>query len=106
MAGPKNSPVSDALPYDPPKTRAPKKMPDNDWAKLGKSGQYPEINEYLESRKRHFSRYLPSGEPIQGLTKKERSDAWDNAVLIIGEIEGIQNKIALEVVASKQKPVA
>jgi hypothetical protein len=90
-----NSPIDESsstiLDEAPPKP----KVPANDWEKLGKSGKYKQINQYLEARKEFYRKFLPGSVPIQNVPNEERAQRWESACTIIEEIENIQAQIAL-----------
>lgn len=99
--GPKNTILSDPTPYLPPeqKQQATKKPKPSDWAKLGKSRKYKEIDRFLEQRKEYFKHFLPGGKALAELAIEDPAKAgmWAAvASTIVDEIEAIQFKIAAE----------
>lgn len=93
-----NSPIDDPQPWEAPDViPAEQKKVVSDYEKLIKSKKYPLIHKYWEGRIEHYRRYLPSGETITGLTKAERATAWENAVVIISELEAFAARLQSEV---------
>ena len=91
-----NSPISDPEPTVPALTGLQRDKPkpkESDYEKLANSKHYPEIMFYLDKRIQHFQRFTPGGENIEKLTKKERVDAWDSAVIIISEFESLKRTL-------------
>lgn len=84
-----NSIIGDPEPVtsvEPPKQ--PKLQP-TDWEKLANGSDYKVVREYLEGRITFYQRYLPSGTPVENLSKEQQMDAWGNATVIITEFEGL-----------------
>jgi hypothetical protein len=85
-----NSIISDSditKPEAPALQKAQRKV--SDFEKVANSEEYPQFADYLKSRIDYFSQFTPGGTPVQKLTKKERSDAWDSAITIIQEFESL-----------------
>lgn len=97
----RSSILSDPMPYLPPSE--PQKLQSvktSDWARLGKTRKYKEVNEYMEQRKTFFQHFLPGGESLVKLAIEDPAKAGQWAALasvIVDEIEAIQYKIQLEV---------
>lgn len=81
-----NSPIDDPVPFQLPEIKTPEKVKKNDWERLVKSKKYPEIKEYLESRKEFYRRYLPGGVAVTDV-KEVDSYAWKLACTLITELE-------------------
>jgi hypothetical protein len=88
-----NSPISDPEPLTPDPPQRPKRAKKSDWEKLAKDSKYPEIQAYIDARKKFYSRYTPGGEPVEGLTKEQRAEMWDVATTILKEFEDFENVI-------------
>lgn len=94
MSGPLNSPLDEGLPptdATPPKR---KKQKLDGWQQLAKIDKLKDVNDYIEGQKDFYRKFLPTGQPISGLTKAERIAAWENAVVIIAEFEKFQTILA------------
>lgn len=101
MAGAKNSIISDTPSWQPPvpDKNADKKPKASDWARLGKSRKYKEVDQYLEIRKEYWRHYLPGGKAIRELYVDDPAKAGQWAALasvIIEEIETLQYRIQRE----------
>lgn len=98
MAGPKNSIQSDPTPWQPPvedpqKATKPKA---SDWARLGRSRKYKEVDNYMQAREEYWRHYLPDGSAYKDLyiTNPEAAMKWGAvASVIIDEIETIRFKV-------------
>lgn len=89
MSGPMNSPMGSTDPLNVPEPTKPEDKPENDFARLGKHENYPQITAELEKRKEMHRRSLPDS----GASKLKRIEEWDKAVALIEEIEFIQRVI-------------
>jgi hypothetical protein len=90
-----NSIISDPEPTQPviPALSGQKKPKPTDYEKIANSEEYPQFAHYINSRIEHYQRYTPGGKAIEGLSKKQRVEAWDSAVVIIKELEGLMNTV-------------
>lgn len=97
-----NSIISDPEPLTPviPALTGQKKPKPTDYERIANSEDFPQFAHYINSRIEYFQQFTPSGEDITKLTKKERIEAWDTAVTIIREFEGLMNTVN----AFKRKP--
>jgi len=101
MSGPKNTIISDVPSWQPPvkDPQAQEKPKVSDWARLGKSRKYKDVDAYLEARKEYFRHFLPGGRALAELAIDEPAKAGQWAAIssvIVDEIEGIQFRIQRE----------
>ena len=101
MAGPRNSIQNDPTPYMPPREdpEKVKKPKPSDFARLGRSRKYKQVDFYIEARKEYWRHYLPGGETLKELAVKDPAEAGKWAGLasnIIDELEMLQVKIETE----------
>lgn len=89
-----NSIISDATPpsFDIPQ---PPEITETDWQKVANSKKYPEIMEYMNTRKEYYRRYLPDGRPVENVSSEERQAHWNTATIVIKEIEALQSQLIL-----------
>lgn len=90
-----NSIISDPVPVTEIETPKVPEVTKSDWEQIANSGQYPEFNQYLESRKEYYRRFLPDGRPVETVSPEERVAGWDKACCVIKEIEGIQANLLI-----------
>jgi hypothetical protein len=97
-----NSIISDPEPLQPvvPALSGQKKPKPNDFEKIANSEDFPQFAHYVNSRIEYYQRFTPGGVEIEKLTKEQRIEAWDSAVVIIKEFEGLMNSLD----AFKRKP--
>ena len=99
----KNGIASDPTPFIPPEPKAaPKKVTQTQWAKLGKSKQFPDIERYIDTRIEYNRLFLPDGTPI----KDEKDDQvilthYKAAAMVIDELENLKATIINH---TKKKP--
>lgn len=62
------------------------------WEQLSK---LPDFDDFIEGRIQFYQDFLPTGDPIPGLSEKERQKAWANAVVLIRELKTIRNTVKL-----------
>lgn len=101
MAGPKNTVLSDPTPYLPPqeKQATAQKPKASDWARLGKSRKYKQIDEYIQQREEFFRHFLPGGDSLAQLAIKDPALAGTWAAVastIVDELEAFRYKVQLE----------
>jgi len=102
MSGPKNTILSDSLPYQLPDVKdlkSPKQVNKSDFAKLGTSRKYKEIDKYIEVRKEYYRHFLPGGSILRevAITDPTKAGNWAGlASTIIDELEQLQLKIQSE----------
>lgn len=99
-----NSPIDDAAPHQVPETKIEKKKA-SDFARLGRSRDYKEVNAYLEGRKEFYRRFLPGNVPteeVANLSNEQLGLWWKAASTIITEIEMLQGIIQREKDESKR----
>lgn len=96
-----NSLMEDDAPMVPtvePKSLDSQQTPP-EWKKLS---QLPDFHDYLESRIKFYQEFLPTGEPIAKIEKKEDLlTAWQNATVLIRELQTIKNTAELMVDGKK-----
>lgn len=98
MGAPNNSPISDPTPVflTPEAPKAPKTLK-TDWAKLGTTRRFKEVDNYMEVRKSYWQHFLPGGEGIKDLVaagKYEEAGKWAGlASIIVDEIDTLQFRI-------------
>lgn len=98
--GPQNTIISDPTPFLPP-TAVPKpKAPQvSDWAKLGNSRKYKDVDAYWEARKEYWRHFLPDGISFTTLYVQDPEAAARFAVVasnVIKEIDDVQFRIQRE----------
>jgi len=100
MSGPKSTIISDPTPFLPPdatpKPEAPKA---SDWARLGRSRKYKDVDNYYEARKEYWRHFTPDGEGFAALYIKDPDAAARFAVIaasVIKEIDDVQFRIQRE----------
>ncbi len=103
MSGPKSGIINDPAPFQLPeidKQSAPKRIPKSDWARLGNSRKFKDVDQYLEIRKDYWKHFLPGGEAIREFAAKgqyEEAGKWSAvASVIVDEIENFQLRIQKE----------
>ena len=101
MSGSKNSVISDPTPFAMPQTQLPKpKAPTpSDWARLGKSRKYKDVDAYWEQRKEYWRHFTPDSEEFASLYIKDPEAAARFAVIaaaVIKEIDDCQFRIQRE----------
>lgn len=100
MAGPKNSIVSDPAPYLPPEAeKKPQRIKSSDWARLGRSRKYKDVDRHFEARKEYFRHFTPGGEAFTKLVVEDKEAALRWAAIaseVIKEIDDVQFRIQKE----------
>lgn len=99
-SGPANTIISDPAPFLPPdatpKPEAPKA---SDWARLGRSRKYKDIDAYWEARKEYWRHFAPDGEAYTAMYIKDPEAAARFAAVssaVIREIDDVQFRIQRE----------
>lgn len=103
MSGPLNSPLDETSPVTNPEPPKPKRQKKNGWQVLASLKNLKEVNEHLEAKKEFYRRNLPTGAPVSGLSKAQRIQAWETAVVMVAEIEEIQAIIAAAASSNRKK---
>ena len=100
MSGAKNTVISDPTPFLPPNaTPKPEAVKSSDWARLGRSRQYKEVNAYWEARKEYWRHFLPDGQSFTTLYVSDPDAATRFAVIasnVIKELDDCQFRIQRE----------
>lgn len=100
MSGPKNTVLSDPTPFLPPDVKDTReKVKISDWARLGKSRKYKEVDAYMEVRKEYWRHFLPGGVALAQLaiTDPAKAGTWAAvASVIVEEIDSLQMRIQRE----------
>ena len=89
-----NSIISDPEPYVPALSGKPAvKSKPTDFENIANGEDFPQFTEYIKGRITHYQKFLPSTADVKGMTTEQRVAGWDNAVVIIGEFEGLLNTL-------------
>lgn len=103
--GPKNTILSDPAPFLPPDAAPkPERVKVSDWAKLGKSRKYKQVDKYIEARKEFFRHFTPSGDSFSKLLIEDKDAAvmWASiASEVIKELDDVQYRIQKETEAAR-----
>lgn len=75
------------------KAKEEEKAIPTDYEKIANGTSYPQFRHYIEGRIEHFQQFTPGNTPIQEISKEDQVQAWDSAVTIIQEFEGILNTL-------------
>jgi hypothetical protein len=97
-----NSPVDDPTPFQPPQPQQLKEIA-SDFAKLGKSRKYPEVQQYMKDRREFYQRFLPGGVAVNEVPNELAGEYWKIASLVLTEIDMLEGIIIHQVDLSKPK---
>lgn len=91
--------LPDPTPFLPPGVEKPKRPKASDFARLGRSRRYKEIEAYCEARKAYWRHFTPDGEAFVKMVVENPDAALRYAAIaasVIGEIDDLQYRIVLE----------
>lgn len=98
--GPANSIISDPAPFQPPSAAPkPKRPTASDWAKLGRSRKYKQVDAQFEAKKEYWRHFTPGGTKFAELYINDPEAATRHAVIaseVIGELDDMQYRIQRE----------
>lgn len=94
--------MDDPSPLQPPEPRQLSEIV-NDFAKLGRSRKYPDVQQYFNDRRAFYQRFLPGGVAVNEVDDKVAGQYWKLASTVLTEIDMLEAVIVHQTDLSKPK---